>query len=476
MTLSPSNYALILQRDFLSFAHRAFGELNPQISLSIAPHLEVIAGKLEACRRGQVTRLVINLPPRQLKSHLASIAFPAWWLGHNPAGHVICASYGQELAEKMARDCRRVMSSRWYKELFRTRLADRQAVQDFTTTAQGTRMATSVGGVLTGRGADLIIIDDPLKPDEALSESRRKGVNEWYDHTLLSRLNDKAKGCLIIVMQRLHQDDLVGHVLEQERWEVLAFPAIAAADEAHVIESPLGRHFFRRKVGDALHPERESAATLAHVRQAVGEYVFASQYQQNPTPLGGAMVRTKWLRFYDPGACPNRFDEVVQSWDTANKATELNDYSVCTTWGVHDKDYYLLDLYRGRLNYPDPKRKARELAQRHRADTILIEDKASGTQLIQDLKEEHMFAVTPYSPPPGTDKIMRLYAQTSMFENGRVLLPRRASWLADYINELTSFPGSKHDDQVDATTQALHHMRENSSSLAIWRWRRLGRP
>jgi hypothetical protein len=353
MMLSPSEYTRILQRDFLSFAHRAFVELNPQTPLSIAPHLEVIASKLEACRHGYIRRLVINLPPRQLKSHLASIAFPAWWLGHNPAGHIICASYGQDLAEKMARDCRRIMASPWYKALFRAKLADRQAVHDFATTAQGTRMATSVGGVLTGRGADLIIIDDPLKPDEALSDSRRKAVNEWYDHTLLSRLNDKATGCIIIIMQRLHQDDLVGHVVEQEKWEVVAFPAIAEEDEAHLIESPLGRYLFRRKVGDALHAHRESADTLAHIRQTVGEYVFASQYQQNPTPLGGAMVRTKWLRFYDPGECPARFDEVVQSWDTANKSTELSDYSVCTTWGVDDERYYLLDLYRARLNYPD---------------------------------------------------------------------------------------------------------------------------
>jgi len=326
---------------------------------------------------------------------------------------------------------------------------------------------------LTGRGADLIIIDDPLKPDEALSDSRRKAVNEWYDHTLLSRLNNKAKGCILIIMQRLHQDDLVGHVLEQEKWEVLAFPAIAEEDEAHIIESPLGRNVFRRKIGEALHPEREPLTTLAHIRQTVGEYVFASQYQQNPTPLGGAMVHTRWLRFYDPGECPDPFDEIVQSWDTANKANELSDYSVCTTWGVNDEDYYLLDVYRERLDYPHLKRKARDLAQLRNADTVLIEDKASGTQLIQDLKDDQVFGVTPYEPPPGTDKIMRLYAQTAVFENGRVLMPRRASWLADYLNELTSFPGSKYDDQVDSTTQALHHMRENSSALAIWR--RLGR-
>ena len=187
----------------------------------------MIAAKLEACRRGKIKRLIVNLPPRQLKSHCASVAFPAWYLAHHPAAHIICASYGQDLADKFARDCRRVMASPWYRRLFPVRLADRQAVHDFATADQGTRMATSVGGVLTGRGADLIIIDDPLKPDEALSESRRKAVNEWYDHTLLTRLNDKERGSIVIIMQRLHQDDLVGHVIEQEDWEILSFAAIA---------------------------------------------------------------------------------------------------------------------------------------------------------------------------------------------------------------------------------------------------------
>jgi len=454
-------YAEILRRDFMSFTERAFLELNPQTELLMAPHLELIGAKLDACRRGEITRLIINLPPRQLKSHCASVALPAWYLAHHPAGHIICASYGQDLADKFARDCRRVMASPWYKELFRTRLADRQAVHDFATSAQGTRMATSVGGVLTGRGADLIIIDDPLKPDEALSESRRKAVNEWYDHTLLSRLNDKQRGCIIIIMQRLHQDDLVGHVLEQENWHVLSFAAIAESDELHQIDSPLGRRLFRREVGDVLHPERESAATLAHIRETIGEYNFSAQYQQNPIPLGGAMVKTAWLQYYEPGERPQRFSQTVQSWDTANKATELSDYSVCTTWGSHDNRYYLLDVFRRRLNYPDLKRKVQGLARRDRPNKILIEDKASGTQLIQDLKADGVNAVTAYQPPSGTDKIMRLHAQTAVFENGQVWLPHRASWLADYVNELTSFPGSRYDDQVDSTTQALDHLSAN---------------
>ncbi len=469
--LSPEEYHLILRRDFTSFIERSFYELNPQTPLLLGPHIEVIATKLEACRLGRIRRLIINLPPRHLKSHCASIAFVAWYLGHHPAGHAICASYGQDLADKLARDCRTIMMSAWYKQLFTTRLADRIAVHDFMTTDLGTRMSTSVGGVLTGRGADLILIDDALKPDEALSESRRKSVNEWFDNTLLSRLNDKTRGCIILIMQRLHQEDLVGHVLEQEPWEVLSFPAIAEQDETFVIESPLGRRSFSRRSGEALHPERETLQTLARIRERMGDYNFSSQYQQNPIPLGGAMVKTDWLRYYERSELPERFDIKVQSWDTANKSTELSDFSVCTTWGRANGQLYLLHVFRQRMNYPDLKRKAKELAHLHRANTTLIEDKASGTQLIQDLQAEHVFGITPYEPPSGTDKIMRLHAQTAWFENGFVFLPRSASWLSDYVTELTGFPGTKFDDQVDSTTQALSHL---SVPCGLEVWRRLG--
>ena len=465
--LSLEEYQFILRRDFMSFIERSFYELNPQTPLLLGPHIEVIATKLEACRQGRIKRLIINLPPRHLKSHCASIAFVAWFLGHRPAWQIICASYGQDLADKLARDCRNIMMSAWYKQLFSTRLADRIAVHDFETADLGTRMSTSVGGVLTGRGADLIIIDDALKPDEALSESRRKAVNEWYDNTLLSRLNDKAKGCIILIMQRLHQEDLVGHVLEQEPWEVLSFPAIAEQDETFVIESPLGRRYFTRKVGEALHPERESLVTLANIRQRMGDYNFSSQYQQSPIPLGGAMVKTEWLRHYEPGERPERFDIIVQSWDTANKSTELSDYSVCTTWGRANRKLYLLDVIRERLNYPDLTRKVRQMADIHRPNHILIEDKASGTQLIQELQAELLFGIIPYEPPSGTDKIMRLHAQTAWFENGLVWLPRNASWLSDYVTELTGFPGTRYDDQVDSTAQALSHLKV-PSSLEIW--------
>lgn len=370
------------------------------------------------------------------------------------------------------------MQSKFYRRLFQRAVlsADKQSVNEFVTTQQGFRMSTSVNGVLTGRGADLIILDDPLKPEEALSETKRTSVNEWYSNTLLSRLNSKKEGIIIIVMQRLHQDDLVGHVLEQDKWEVVSFPAIAEEDETHIIDGPFGRRHFYRKQGEALQPEREPKPVLESLRRNLGEYVFLSQYQQSPTPAGGALIKNHWLQYYELDKLPWQFWFIVQSWDTANKAGELNDYSACTTWGLFDGRYYLLNVFRKRLNYPDLKRAVKEQARhnysRRAPDKILIEDKASGTQLIQDLKVEGVLQIVPYEPPKGADKLVRLYAQSAEFENGKVLLPRSAPWLDEYVRELTSFPGSKFNDQVDSTTQALEHMKANRSYEI---WARLGR-
>jgi predicted phage terminase large subunit-like protein len=469
MPISYAEYEFILRHDLMSFIERSFFELNPQNAFVRSPHIEVMASRLEACRRGKIRRLVVNQPPRSLKSIAVSVAFPAWILGHNPAAQIICASYGQDLADKHARDCRTLMSSAFYQRLFpRTRLStEKQSVNEFTTTAQGFRLSTSVGGVLTGRGADLIILDDPLKPDDAMSETRRNSVNEWYDNTLVSRLNSKGTGVIILVMQRLHQDDLVGHVRDQETWEVSSFPAIAREDEIHLIESPLGRRRFERKAGEALQPERESLDTLKGIRQTIGGYNFASQYQQDPMPLGGAIVKTEWLRYYDLCDLPSGFTYIVQSWDTANKSGELNDFSVCTTWGITHDFYYLLSVFRKRFDYPGLKRAVLDQARMHHADKVLIEDKASGTQLIQDLKSEGMFGIEPYDPPPGSDKTLRLYSQTAEFESGHVLLPRSASWLEEYVRELLTFPGTKYDDQVDSTTQALAHLKTRRG-LLVW--------
>src|SRR5207237_3173805 len=239
------------------------------------------------------------------------------------------------LAERRRDDCLRRRTSPWYRRIFMTRLAPhRQAVQEFITTRQGYRLATSTGGVLTGRGADIILIDDPLKPEEALSDAQRQAANEWYDHTLYSRQNDKQHGAIVIIMQRLHEDDLIGHVLGQEPWEVVSFPAIAEADEVHEIETIWGPLCFTRRQGEASHPDREPLATLDRIRRTIGEYNFAGQYQQSPAPLGGGLVKAEWFKRYRENERPERFDRIVQSWDTANKATDLSDCSVAPTWRV----------------------------------------------------------------------------------------------------------------------------------------------
>ncbi|HXN00205.1 MAG TPA: phage terminase large subunit [Candidatus Dormibacteraeota bacterium] len=454
MKLTPNEYRAVLRSDFTAFIERSFHELNPTTPFLSNWHIEVIAAELEACRRGQTKRLIINVPPRSLKSHCVSVAFPAWLLGHDPSAQIIAASYAQELASKLSTDCRALLLSSFYRDLFPTRLSpQRQAVQEFMTTRQGFRLSTSIGGVLTGRGADLIIIDDPLKPDEALSNVQRKAVNDWFDHTLYTRLNNKKNGCIILIMQRLHEDDLVGHVLSLEPWKVIRFPAIAEEHETHVIRSQYGTRRFERRAGEALHIEREPLGVLNHLREAQGEYNFAGQYQQLPAPLGGGLVRADWFKIYTSADLPAKFDFILQSWDTANKPTELSDYSVCTTWGIRQTHVYLLHVFRKRLGYPELKRALHEQADAFNPRIILVEDKASGTQLIQEMVSEGMHGIKTYAPT--MDKIMRMHSVTSTIENGFTHIPDKASWLAEYLHELTSFPNGKYDDQADSTSQAL---------------------
>ncbi len=333
MTISiRPDFDALIREEFYSFLMRAFGELHAGQTYSPAWHVEALASKLQGVRHRQTRRLIVNVPPRHLKSLAASVALPAWLLGHDPTLNIVNVTYAQDLSEKFARDCRLLMTAPWYQALFSTRLASaREPLAELTTTEGGFRLATSVGGVLTGRGADVIVIDDPLKPIDAHSESRRAAANDWFDSTLYSRLNDKAKGAIVIVMQRLHEDDLTGHVMKQEPWEVVAFPAIAEDDEAHQLETPGGPRPFQRKAGEALHPAREPLAVLERVRATLGEQNFAAQYQQRPSPAGGGLIKPHWFRRY--GERPQKFDRIVQSWDTANTAGESSDWSVCTTWG-----------------------------------------------------------------------------------------------------------------------------------------------
>jgi len=454
MKMTPAEFRALLRQSLYTFIVRAFRELNPETKFLHNWHIEKIAEELEKCRRGETTRLIITVPPRSLKSLSTSVSFPAFVLGHNPAAKIMCVSYGQDLADKNALDCLKVMQSDWYQRAFSCRLSStRPALSDFRTTRNGFRLSVSVGGPLTGRGADFIVVDDPLKPDEALSDTQRKAVNDWYNHTLLTRLDNKNTGCIIVIMQRLHEDDLVGHLLNHGGWKLVRLPAIAEENEVHEISTLLGSRRVTRRVGECLQPDRESLATLEMIRGTIGEYNFAGQYQQAPAPFGGGLVKIEWIKFYTSAEIPGMWDFVFQSWDTVNKPSELSDYSVCTTWGVAGWHVYLLSVLRERLDYPALKRAVREQAHHFGPTVILVEDKASGTQLIQELTYEGLHAIKSYKPT--MDKVMRLHTVCASFENGCVHLPQAAPWLSGYIHELVTFPKGKYDDQVDSTSQAL---------------------
>ena len=443
-------YAL-LRSDFKSFLHRCVRTLNPGSPFLPNWHIAAIAHQLNRVRKGEVTRLVINLPPRYLKSLAVSVAFPAFLLGHNPKERIFGLSYGTDLSAKHASDFRAIVESPWYRATFPNMRVSRAVDADVHTTKRGFRKSTSVSAALTGFGGNIFIIDDPQKPVDAQSEISRNALTQWFSNTLRSRLDNKVTGAIIIVMQRVHLNDLTGHLLENsDEWTILSLPAIAEVDE----QIPVGDgKYYSRRAGEALHPQYEALATLEKLRNEVGSDVFAAQYQQAPVPPGGSMIRREWLNYYD--VLPERTykAKILQSWDTAAKDGAQNDWSVCTTWMVVDKRYYLMDVTRGRYEYPRLKQTVIALADRFKPDRVLIEDASTGIALAQELKQLGRYPVK--AVPIERDKIGRLYVHQAKFEAGMVLFPRTAKFLSEVVAELLTFPQAKTDDIVDSISQAL---------------------
>ena len=354
-------------------------------------------------------------------------------------------------------------NSPWYRSAFpNARIGPfKNSETEIELTARGFRLATSVGGTLTGRGGDIIVIDDPLKPDDALSETKRSAANQWFMNTLLSRLDDKRTGAIVIVMQRVHIDDLTGFLLAQsDEWEVLSLPAIAECDEAIPLSND---RMHLRKSGEALSPEREPLDVLDALKPQIVSDAFSAQYQQAPAPPGGAMVKRHWVKRYSelPPASERLF--TLQSWDTASKGGPDNDWSVCTTWIVSRKKlWYLVDVWRQRVDYPTLKASVQTLAKKWAARRVLVEDAGASTSLVQELRGRVSGII---AVKPNGDKVSRMAVASAKFEAGQVLLPERASWLPDLEAELFVFPGSRHDDQCDSISQALL---DKNNSFMLW--------
>ena len=491
------------------FTQRVFQHINPNAEYQPNWHIDLIMEQLERVRRGYIKRLIINMPPRSLKSICASVAFPAWVLAHQPHKRIITTSYSLQLAKKHSLDCRSVIASKWYQELFPTRLAREQNDQfKFQTTDFGFRLATSVGGTLTGEGGDILILDDPINAAQAQSPQLRRRLSDWYQQTLVSRLDDKMAGAILLVMQRFHPDYLTGELLKTGHWHHLNLPLIATQKEHYTIcGKPQGR-----RVGEVLHQGRDTRAYATKLREEIGPYAYQAQYQQTPITRTGEMIKREWFGQHPPPpplageerdlasiSCQRAQPEgrsgclvavvgesdtkdmpcgfppksprkrgdflptnedgglIIQSWDTAIKSSPSSDYSVCITACLSGGVSHLLDVHRDRIEYPALKRRVLQQAERFSPDHILIEDKASGQQLIQDLKREAGLPIIPILPKG--DKFSRISAATGMIEAGKVSLPNNAHWLAAFLEEVLSYPGTTFDDQIDALAQYLNWLR-----------------
>ena len=447
-------------------------------------HIDAIAEHLEAVTAGQIKRLIINIPPRYAKSITVTVMWPTWeWL-HHPETRWIFASYSASLSTKHSMDRRTIIMSEWYQRNFDKvfKLANAgsrdqnmlNTKSEFQNDKRGTMFSTSVGGSVTGIGGNRIVIDDPHNPKEAQSDAERRAGITFFDQTLYTRLDDKKKGAIVVVMQRLHESDLTGHLLQQGGWEHLCIPA--TSEGKTVISLPSGKEI-EREDGHILWPEREGKEELEQTKRALGSYAYAGQYQQRPAPSEGGILKRHWWRYWHfPGQklppvtvrlpdgeylnienipLPERFDEQIQSWDMAFKDTKTSAYVAGQAWGRVRADCFLLDQIRDKLDFVKTVEAVKTLtAKWPRAHAKLIEDKANGPAVIASLQHDIPGII---AIPAKDSKEARAHAISPFIEAGNVYLPHPQifNWVDDLIEEAVSFPNGKYKDQVDTLTQAL---------------------
>ena len=421
-------------------------------------HVRLLAEKLEAVERGEIKRLMVFEPPRHGKSELITKRFPAWFLGRNPDKRVIQASHGSDLAGEFGRAARNEFEEHGGAVFGQSVAVDSSAANRWDIAGRkGGTVAAGVGGSLTGRGADLLIIDDPVKDaKEVESELQRKRVWDWYTHVARTRLH--PGGAIVVVLTRWHDDDLAGRLLEQdedgtgEEWEILSLPAIAGDDDQ------LGR-----ETGEPLWPERFTLDELEAIRDTVGSRAWASLYQQDPTPNKGIVFDSTEFRYWD--TLPE-LDLMIQSWDLTFDDDEGNDYSVGQVWGVKGLDRYLIHQIRSRMDVNAQLRGIRLLAKEYPLARGKYVEKAGNGAAVLKLLRNELEGMVPVKVAGGPGKKIRARAITPLFESGKVYFPNpdRVPWVEGLVKELTQFPRGKHDDQVDALSQALSRMPASAPS------------
>ena len=455
----------LCRKRLFPFLMRAFAFIHPdEPPLAKAWYLLAMCRWLERAEAGELPRSLISIQPRTLKSFTVAIVWPCWLLGRNPSAKVMVGTYGETLSAEHADTRRRIMESEWYQQLFpRTQLAKRGNRSGTLATSAGGRVASvSVGGPVTGRGADYIVLDDVMKADAATSEAAREEVRNWFSVTLTQRITDKRAGVILSIQQRICEDDLPGELIEKG-YELLKLPAIADRDYEVEIGPGLTHRWER---GELLDPVRFPKEVLEQERLNLGAQHYSAQYLQDPIADEGNLVRTEWFKRFEGELELHWFDKIVQSWDPAATDLPTSDYSACTTWGVVAGRYFLLDIHRARREYPALKRHVIALRAKWNADHVIIERSSNGLALVQQLRSEGPFNPVAW-PPAGMrqlDKSERLLAQTGQIEEGRVWLPDQLDGLETFLKEIRAFPGGRYDDQVDSLTQMLE--------WSFWNWKK----
>ena len=419
-------------------------------------HIKLLAHKLEEVERGNIKRLAIFMPPRHGKSQLTSQFFPAWYLGRNPSKFVIATTYAQDLADDFGRSVRNQIQDEDYNRIFNdcTLSKDSSSVRRFHTTGSGVYYAVGAGGAITGRGAHLLLIDDPIKGrEDADSDAMRSNLIDWYRSTAYSRL--MPGGSIILIQTRWHEDDLAGWILREtshEPWEVIELPAVLDEKASKILKRPKGQ---------ALWPEAYDKKRLEEIKKTAGSREWNSLYMQRPSAEEGNILKRYWWKEWTEDN-PPECNYILQSWDTAYTVKSTSDYSAVTTWGIFEhngiQNAILLSARRERWEFPELKSEAIKLYNEFKPDVVLIEAKASGWSLIQELQRAGI-PITPFNPKRA-DKKTRAHSVTPLFESGRVWYPSSKYWAEDVINQCAQFPSSNYDDLVDSTTQALMRLRQ----------------
>jgi predicted phage terminase large subunit-like protein len=445
-------YLALLGADFGVFLRQCFITLYTGKEFMDNWHIDAIVYHLECAIRGEMPRLIVNLPPRHLKSFIISVALPAFILGNDPTAKIICISYSDELTKTLMQDFRRIMDSEWYKKRFANVMPSKMTQNEFLTTDGGFRYATSVGGTLTGRGGDFIIVDDPIKPEDVLSDKMRESTNEWYKNTLLSRLEDKAKSVLILVMQRLHVNDPAGFIEASGGYHKLSFPAIALKDE----DIPISENeFYHRREREPLQADREDIETLEKIRDQIGPHNFASQYQQTPEAPDGAMFKKTWFQFVSkvPPRTPD--GHFIISIDTASSKTETADYTAIMFMYSDSTGHYVLRAHRGRWEYSELEVIVSNYVRKYPDATFIVESANIGIAIISTLRKA---GTKCFSARPKDSKLMRASWILPTVHKKKVHIVNmegKNEWVDPFMNEILSFPHGRFDDYVDCFTQAV---------------------